>query len=66
MALTEEDMKMWQGVSDHLTRMENDAEYRKEVEKRLYRGAPKESIERIRQAGIKNGSIKVSKRNKKD
>ena len=66
MALTEEDMKMWQGVSDHLTRMENDDEYRKKIEKQLYRGAPKESIERIRHAGIKNGSIKVSKRNKKD
>lgn len=66
MALTEEDLKILQGVCDHYTRMDNDAEYRKEVEKQLYRGAPKESIERIRQAGIKNGSIKVSKRNKKD
>ncbi|WP_177389313.1 hypothetical protein [uncultured Campylobacter sp.] len=59
MALTEEDMKMWQGVSDHLTRMENNAEYRKKIEKQLYRGAPKESIERIRQVGIKNGQSKL-------
>ena len=59
MALTEEEMKMWQGVSDHLTRMENDAEYRKKIEKQLYRGAPKKSIERIRQVGIKNGQSKL-------
>ena len=66
MALTEKDLKKWQKVCDHLTRMDNDAEYCKEIEKKLYLGAPNESIERIRQAGIKNGSIKVSKRNKKD
>ena len=62
MALTEEDMKMWQGVSDHLTRMENDAEYRKKIEKQLYRGAPKELIESMEQEMAKY----ETKRNKKD
>lgn len=63
MALTEEDMKMWQGVSDHLTRMENDAEYRKKIEKQLYRGAPKELIESMEQEMAK---YETKKRNKKD
>ena len=63
MALTEEEMKMWQGVSDHLTRMENDAEYRKKIEKQLYRGAPKELVERVRREMAKYGT---KKRNKKD
>ena len=64
--LDKDDLEMWERVSQHLTRMENDPEYRKEIEKRLYAGAPKESIERIRQEGIKNGSITVSKRNQED
>ena len=61
MALAEEDMKMWQGVSDHLTRMENDDEYRKKIEKQLYRGAPKELIESMKREMAK---YETKKRNK--
>ena len=61
MALTEEDMKMWQGVSDHLTRMENDAEYCKKIEKQLYRGAPEELIESMEREMAK---YETKKRNK--
>ena len=61
MALTEEDMKMWQGVSDHLTRMENDVEYRKEIEKQLYRGAPKELIESMEREMAKYETKKQNK-----
>lgn len=63
MALTEKDMKMWQGVSDHLTRMENEAEYCKKIEKQLYRGAPKELIKSMEQEMAK---YETKKRNKKD
>ena len=61
MALTEEDIKMLQDACDHLTRMENDAEYRKEIEKQLYRGAPKELIESMEQEMAK---YETKKRNK--
>ncbi|WP_297941945.1 hypothetical protein [uncultured Campylobacter sp.] len=63
MALTEKDLKILQGVCDHYTRMDNDAEYCKEVEKQLYRGAPKELVERVRREMAKYGT---KKRNKKD
>lgn len=64
--ISKDTMEMLEKACRHMTRMENDPEYRKEIEKRLYAGAPKESIERIRQEGIKNGSITVSKRNQED
>ena len=63
MALTEEDLKMLQDACDHLTRMDNDAEYRKEVEKQLYRGAPEELIESMEREMAK---YETKKRNKKD
>ena len=63
MALTDKDLKILQGVGDHYTRMDNDAEYCKEVEKQLYRGAPKELVERVRREMAKYGT---KKRNKKD
>ena len=63
MALTEKDLKILQGVCDHYTRMDNDAEYRKKIEKQLYRGAPKELVERVRREMAKYGT---KKRNKKD
>jgi hypothetical protein len=43
--------------------MENDAEYRKEVENQLYRGAAKELIESMEQEMAK---YETKKRNKKD
>lgn len=61
MALTKKDLKMLQGISDHLTRMENDAEYCKEIEKQLYRGAPKELIESMEREMAK---YETKKRNK--
>ena len=63
MALTEKDLKILQDVCDHYTRMDNDAEYCKEVEKQLYRGAPKELIESMEQEMAK---YETKKRNKKD
>ena len=63
MALTEKDLKILQGVCDHYTRMDNDAEYCKEVEKQLYRGAPKELIESMEREMAK---YETKKRNKKD
>ena len=63
MALTEEDIKMLQDACDHLTRMDNDVEYRKEIEKQLYRGAPEELIESMEREMAK---YETKKRNKKD
>ena len=45
--LNDEQLKMWQEVSEHLTKMENDPEYCKEIEKQLYRGAPKELLDEL-------------------
>ena len=64
--LSKEQLETWQEVSEHLTKMENDPEYCKEIEKRLYKGVAKEVVEEIRQEGIANGSIKVSKQNKEN
>lgn len=63
MALTEEDIKMLQDACDHLTRMDNDVEYCKEIEKQLYRGAPEELIESMEREMAK---YETKKRNKKD
>ena len=52
---------MWQRVCDHLTRMDNDAEYCKEIEKQLYRGAPEELIESMEREMAK---YETKKRNK--
>ena len=61
MALTEKDLKKWQRACDHLTRMDNDAEYCKEIEKQLYRGAPEELIESMEREMAK---YETKKRNK--
>ena len=61
MALTEEDLKMLQDACDHLTRMDNDVEYCKEIEKQLYRGAPEELIESMEREMAK---YETKKRNK--
>ena len=47
MALNKEQLQMWEEVSEHLTKMENDPEYCKEVEKELYRGAPDELLDEL-------------------
>lgn len=64
--LSKEQLEMFEKASIHMTKMENDPEYCKEIEKRLYKGVAKEVIEEIRQEGIANGSIKVSKQNKEN
>ena len=45
--LNEEQLKMFEKASTHMTRMENDPEYRKKIEEELYRGAPKWLLDRI-------------------
>ena len=61
--LDKDDLEMWERVSQHLTRMENDPEYCKEIEAQLYRGAPKELLERLEKEvaeELANGQNSVS------
>ena len=45
--LSKEQLAMWEEVSKHLSKMENDPEYRKQIEKELYRGAPDELLDEL-------------------
>lgn len=56
--LNKEQLQMWQEVSEHLTKMENDPEYCKEIEKELYKGAPSWLLNRIKK--------RISESEKKD
>ena len=49
MALSKKDLKMFEDISKHLTKMENEHEYCKEVEKELYKGAPNWLLDKIKQ-----------------
>ena len=51
--LNKEQLKIWKEVSEHLTKMENNLEYCKEIEKELYRGAPQKLLDELEEEIIK-------------
>lgn len=40
-------LEMFERASEHMRRMEKDPEYRREIEKQLYRGAPQELLDKL-------------------
>ncbi|MDA3048214.1 MULTISPECIES: hypothetical protein [unclassified Campylobacter] len=56
--LSKEQLEMFEKASAHMTKMENDPEYCKEIEKELYKGAPSWLLNRIKK--------RISESEKKD
>ena len=64
--LNKEQLEMFEKASNHMTKMENDPEYRKKIEKELYRGAPDELLDGLEkeiaeQEELENEKNSVSK-----